>query len=307
VTALNIVDLPPPPRSVPRDGHDRPMIVPKAGGKAVAHTRTTTYVDCLEDKTSLATWGKRMVLVGAAKHPNLLDGVLSLDPEDPGDKRELDAKAERLFELSGANGKRDKGTYLHKLSEYVDEGTPLPEGISQADFLDMGAYMMATVNMKVLHSEQIVTVNELCTAGTPDRVSEYDGLGPDGKFLNDNLITDLKTGNVEYGGLKMAAQLAVYSRGLIYDHTVFPEVDTKDKKAWAEWKKTEWDAELAATAYSPLPNVNQDWGIIINLRPGSAVATLYWVDLRIGWEAAVMAKSIRALRSKSGKALIPFA
>jgi hypothetical protein len=305
---LNFVDIE-PQRKVPRDGNDRPMIYPPTGGTPVAHTRMTTFIKSLEDEAGLTKWGKRMVTYGAAMFPHELEGLAKLDPEVKEDKAKLDKVAERLFEMSGANNKREKGTYLHKLSEYVDEGTPLPDTISAADLQDMMAYMIATTSLTVLHSEQIVVVPELVAAGTPDRVSVYDGPGPDGKPLVGNLITDLKTGTLEYGGLKMSAQLAGYAHGYIYHHEVFPEAPDRlgDPKGWAKWKKTPVDPELAASAYEPLPDVRQDWGIIINLRPGSGEATLHWADLTIGWEAALMAKSMRAIRSKSGKALVRFA
>lgn len=303
---MNIVDIE-PSMPIPRDGYGRPLIVPETGGKAVPHIRTTTFIDCLEDKSSIADWRARGTMISAMKFPDVAKEALHLDPNDAEDKRKLNALAERLFDMGGFNDKREKGTHLHSLSELVDAGIPLPEGLPDGDLEDMAAYMMETVNLTVIKAEQMVVVNELPTAGTPDRVSVFDGIGPDGEALLANVITDLKTGDVSYGQLKIAAQLATYARGKFYNHTVFPAVDTSDKKAWTAWKKLEHDPELAATAYSPLPDdVSRDWGIVINLRPGSGEATLYWVDLRIGWEAALMAKQIRALRSQSGKALRRF-
>jgi len=112
---VEIVQLPQAPFSVPRDGYGRPLIVPKTGGKPVAHTRTTTFIDCIDDKSNLNTWDKRMVLIGAAMKPELLNGVLDLDKDDPEDKRRLNIIAERLKDISGANDKRETGTRLHAL------------------------------------------------------------------------------------------------------------------------------------------------------------------------------------------------
>ncbi|WLW38509.1 exonuclease [Streptomyces phage Vanseggelen] len=304
---LNFMEIPNqahPNNSVPRDGWDRPLIVPKAGGKPVGHTRTTTFIDCIEDKSNLTTWGKRMTLVGAAKQPSLLDAVSGLDPNDKDDKKKLDALAERAVDVSGANDKREKGTHLHTLSEFVDAGKPLPFGTPQKDVEDMMAYMLATSVLKVHAVEQFVVVNELNVGGTFDRTYEYDGPGPDGKPISGLFIGDLKTGSVEYGALKMASQLAIYSRGEKYDHTHFP-VDHQDKKALAAWKKVAVDAEQAEKAYSPLPPVNQDWGIIVHLPAGTGECTLYWVDLNIGWALAQLALQIRKARSTRG-AMKPF-
>ncbi|WLW38582.1 exonuclease [Streptomyces phage Verabelle] len=304
---LNFMEIPNkthPNNSVPRDGWDRPLIVPKAGGKPVGHTRTTTFIDCIEDKSNLINWGKRMVGVGLAKKPALLDAIRELDPNDKDDKKKLDALAERAVDVSGANDKREKGTHLHTLSEYVDRGEPLPFGTPQVDVEDMMAYMLATSVLKVHAVEQFVVVNELNVGGTFDRTYEYDGPGPDGKPISGLFIGDLKTGSVEYGALKMASQLAIYSRGEKYDHTKFP-VDHQDKKALAAWKKVAVDAEVAEQAYSPLPAVNQDWGIIVHLPAGTGECTLYWVDLNIGWALAKLALTIRKARSTRG-AMKPF-
>jgi hypothetical protein len=302
---LNIVDLPaaPAPKlEVPRDGWGRPLIIPRTGGKPAGHTRTTTFIDCIEDKSNLIDWGKRMVLVGASKYPSLLDSARGLSPED--DKKALDALAERATNLSGANDKREKGTHLHTLSEYVDRGEPLPPGTSGADLADMAAYMMETVSLTVHAVEQFVVVNELKVAGTFDRMYEYAGPDPYGNPIDGLFIGDLKTGSVRYGALKMAMQLAIYSRGERYDYSRFP-IDTQDKKALAAWKKAEVSAVDAEQAYADLPPVNRDWGIIVHLPAGQAECKLYWVDLNMGWEAAKLALQIRAMRSTKN-AMRPF-
>ncbi|MGW2419748.1 hypothetical protein ACWC0C_10930 [Streptomyces sp. NPDC001709] len=301
---MKIVDLTPTP-TVPRDGWDRPLVIPKQGGKPRALTRTTTFIDCIEDKSALSDWHKRMTLVGTAKRPDLLDVVRQLDPEDQADKRRLTALAEQAIDIAGANTKREKGTHLHTLSEYVDRGEPLPAGTAVRDQLDMAAYMGATVEFTVKAVEKFVVVPELGTGGTFDRLLEYAGPGPDGEHVEGHFIGDLKTGSVQYGALKMASQLAVYSRGEFYDYTRFP-VDPADRKAFAAWKKREVPADEAAQAYTPLPgHVSQKWGIIINLPAGSADCTLYWVDLEIGWAAAKLAREIRAMRSVKN-AMLPW-
>lgn len=262
----------------PRDRWKRPLVYVPDKPKLVTYTRCTTFIDVVEDKTNLQKWGKRMVLVGATKAPDIVQRAAPLDPSDPDDKGTLNYLAELLVERAGAHEKREKGTHLHGLSEYVDRGEPLPE-CSEQDRADMAAYMMATLDLEVVHAERLVVVDDMKVAGTPDRVSFYEGLTPDGEPAG-NLITDLKTGSVEYGGLKMAMQLAMYSRGVFYD--------------WRTQQR------------SPLPNVNQKWGLIMHLASGSGVCEIYWVDLTLGWQAVQVAKQVRELRSKR-KVLIPFA
>lgn len=310
---LNLIDIPQqskalhPNMSVPRDGHGKPLVIPEAGGKPRALVRTTTFIDCIEDKSSLVDWGKRMVLVGAQKRPSLLDAVAELDPNDRAGKQKLNALAERALDVSGANDKREKGTYLHDLSEYVDRGEQLPSHVSEQDVEDMAAYMMETAPLTVHSVEQFVVCSELGVGGTFDRTYGYKGLGPKGQSVSGRFIGDLKTGSVEYGGLKMAMQLAIYSRAKKYDHTRFPAPSRDvDEKGFQKWKKAEVSPDEAAQAYTVPEPVNQDWGIIVHLPSGEGVCKLYWVDLNIGWKAAQFALTLREMRSLSRKAMMPF-
>jgi hypothetical protein len=253
----------------------------------------------------------RSVLLGVAKQPSILEAVEALDPEDPKYKWKLYALAERAMDVSGANDRRERGSHLHELSEYVDRGEPLPErtkfGVTDEDDLrDMAAYRMMTVWFDVREVEQFVVNSALGTGGTFDRRLWYAGPGPAGiPWIEDHFIGDLKTGSTEYGGLKMASQLAVYADAERYDHLMFPAPDRlRDEKAWNKWKRTEVPAEEAAKAYTPI-EVNKDWGIIISLPSGSGECNLYWADLNKGRIAAEEATTIRSLRSTKDP-LLPF-
>lgn len=320
--SFEVVDLP-VKRVVPRDGYDRPMIVPKDGGRPVPHTRTTTFVDCIEDKTALHDYGQRNVLLGIANHPDddvILGEVRSLDPEEPADKRRLNELVEECEKLSGADRKRDKGSHLHELSEYVDKGEALPDATrygetTKEDVEDMAAYKIATLDMDVHRIEQFVVISELLVAGTADRYVGYSGPGPLGDTVSGRYVLDLKTGTLDFGQAKIAGQLAAYSRAEFYDFQRIPHFirdvckcrTAEHKSCWKAWKETEFDAELAASAYSPLPDINQEWGIVVNLRPGSAEASLHWVDLTYGWEVAQQSWRTRNLRKDAKRAIRPFA
>lgn len=323
--ALSLVDLPEetPSEGVPRDGRDRPLIVPRSGGKPKAYTRMSSFSDCLEDKTNLSLYNTRNAMMGATfdegvrkavltaltvdDEGNPLDEPKTLAELTPADKRKLNGIAERAQKFAGADKKSAKGTQLHELSEIVDAGKVLPSNIDEKDLADMAAYHLETLDLEVIAVEQFVVVEEIGAAGTFDRVYRYNGFTPDEKLPQLNLfIGDLKTGSVEWGGLKMACQLAGYSRGWLYDWTKFP-VNVKDDQAFAKWKKTVVSEEEAAAAYSKIEGVNQDWGIIVHVPSGTGEAALYWADLNLGWEAAHEAVAIRSLRSRSGKALLRFA
>ncbi|MEU3709022.1 hypothetical protein [Streptomyces catenulae] len=240
-----------------------------------------------------------MVLVGAAAQPSLLDRTRDLDPSSREGKAALNSLAEQAVGLAGGHTKREKGTHLHALSEVVDQGAPLPSGTCPADLADMAAYKLSTVAFDVMAMEKFVVVPELGVGGTFDRMVRYSGPGPDGERIEGLFIADLKTGSVEYGSLKIASQLAVYSRGELYDHSRFP-ADLSDATAFARWKKREVPADDAASAYSPLPPVSQEWGIVVHLPAGTGECTLYWADLRLGWAAAKLAGEVRAMRGVKG-------
>lgn len=258
------------------------------GFRRQLYTRTTTYIDVIEDKSNLDTWGKRMVLIGVARDPKLLNGITELDPTVKDEKDILNRRAETAATVAGAKEKSEKGTQLHALSELADEGKPLPDDISFEDVLDIYAYVQATKGFSIRHMEQLVVQDDLGVAGTPDRISEWSSsnehplIAPDGTQIREGelLITDLKTGSVEYGGLKMAMQLSIYSRAKLYD------------------KKTHERVELG--------NVNQRWGVIMHLPAGSGECTLYWADLELGWEAVEVATLVRSLRRRSKNALVQF-
>lgn len=322
---------------VPRDHNDRPLIflpcwkcegsgrLPSVkkpapatiqcsrckgvGGKEDAHTRVTTFISVLEDTSNLTTWKCRMTLLGVAQDPSFLDGVNDLDPEAKEDKDLLNRLAVSAQTLGGASLKAEKGTYLHGLSELVDQGIELPDGVSFGDVIDMDAYRRATVRAHIKHMEKLVVNRQYKCAGTPDRVSTFDGsdllemlengsltsdlwkavdgivylVAPDGSLIGPDelVITDLKTGTVDYGMLKMAMQLAIYANSELYDH------ETHE--------------------FTPMEGINRKWGVIMHAAAGEGVTTMYWADLTLGWEAVGVAHKVRQLRTRGSKALTRFA
>lgn len=318
---MEIVDIP-ERVDVPRDGRGSPVVVPEHGGYPITLTRTTTFIDAVEDKTGLTNWKVRSVAEYLSRDPEFAEqmrvALAAQEYMSQAWKRVADEYCEKAMDKSGANEKREKGTQLHYLTELVDQNLPLPDGLTDEDIADMGAYMMATLDFDIKHIEKFVVCSELGVGGTPDRVSLYSGPGPNGLIFEDALlITDLKTGTLDYGTAKMAAQLSIYSRAKVYDHTRFPVMplmhkttgkplkDDDGKKALAAWKKIAVDPAEAALAYTPLGPIRQDWGVVFNMRPGSGLCEPYWVDLSIGWEQANLAQTVRTAR-KVKDALIPF-
>lgn len=193
-----------PVPEVSRDRWQRPLITPPGGGKAIAYTRCTTFVGCLEDTYSLSRWQQRMVATGLSMRPDLQLAVSA----HKDDKGKLDKICEDATEAAAAHGKATIGTALHALTERIDRGLDVGV-IPDAYKADLAAYEQATKDLVATHIEQLTVDDALQVAGTPDRVV---------KFQGKRYIADVKTGTLDYGAGKIAMQLAVYARSQTYDH-----------------------------------------------------------------------------------------
>ena len=250
-----------PTPEIPRDRYGRPMVTPAGGGKQIAYTRCTTFIDVLEDKYNLQKWMQRMVALGLASRPDL---VLSVNAHRD-DKAHLDRVCEDAREAAGASNAATDGTSLHALTEIIDRGGNLPDGLPDNIKASLNAYAEATKDLRCVHIEQFCVLDTLKVGGTPDRVVAYKGK---------RYIADLKTGSIEWGALKIAMQLAVYARSWVYDI--------------ATGERSRHDADLTKGLIIHLPVVAD---------PADAVCTLHWVDLVEGWRAVILARQVRAKRS----------
>jgi hypothetical protein len=249
-----------PPPAINRDRYGRPLVIPPEGGKAVAYTRATTYIDCIEDKFNLQKWMQRMVALGLASRPDLLLSVQA----HRDDKRELDKITDAAKEAAAATAAATTGTALHALTELIDRGEELPAGLPANVKASLDAYIAATAELQATHIEQFCVLDTLKIGGTPDRVVKYG----DGRY-----IADLKTGSIEWGVLKIAMQLAIYARSHTYD------VASGDRGMH--------DADTTRGIVIHLPSVED---------PADAKCTLHWVDLEAGWYAVQVATKVREKR-----------
>ena len=249
-----------PAPEISRDRFGRPLVTPPEGGKPVAYTRCTTFVDCVEDKFNLQKWQQRMVVRGIALRPDYLLRAQSLgDPVEQQTKKQYDALCEQAIEAAKGSAAATTGTALHALTELIDRGQELPP-LPPEVLADLEAYKAATADLKALHIEQFCVQDPLQIGGTPDRIVTLDG---------ERYIADIKTGSIEWGALKIAMQLAVYARSATYD---------------------------IATGARGVHGASTTKAIIIHLPAGEARCELHWVDLTAGWEGVQVAKRIREVR-----------
>jgi hypothetical protein len=267
--------------SIPRDRWKRPLVVPPSGGKPVAYTRCTTFVGGIEDMFKLGQWQQRHVAIGLAMRPDLMAAVGSSDLSDKGALNDL---CDAAKEAAGASDSARIGTYLHAITEAADRGAdpsavPVPELAvprRREEFLpDLAAYTEATAGLKSVHIEEFSVLDQLRIGGTPDRIVKLNGK---------KYIADLKTGSVDLGHLKIAAQLAVYARSYLYDWRAGVALGSSATIEQAKALRTPTGVEV-------------DRGIVIHLPQGTGQCTLYWVDLLAGWEAVRVSRDIREKRT----------
>lgn len=196
----NLVGVAP---EIQRDRWNRPLVIPKHGGKPVPYTRCTTYIDVLEDKYNLQLWMQRMVALGLAQRPDLLLSVSA----HADDKKVLNKTCEQAREAAQASAKATTGTAIHALTEMLDRGQELPPLPADTQ-ADIDSYAAVTADLKATHIEQFCVLDTFKIGGTPDRVVKFGGK---------SYIADIKSGSIEWGALKIAMQLAIYARSYTYD------------------------------------------------------------------------------------------
>lgn len=254
-----------PAKETPRDRWGRPLIIPPEGGKVEPYTRCTRFVDVLDDKYTLQKWMQRQVAVGLSLRPDLALAAATAANDPANRKKELDAICSDAREAAQGSAKATIGTALHALTERLDRG--LDVGVIPAQYsAHLAAYEAATRHISPVHIEQIMVLDEMRVAGTPDRIVTVEGMP--GCY-----IADLKTGasTLSYGMPKVAMQLAAYAHSAIYD------VDSGRR--------------------TKISDLNLDRGLVIaldsDIAPGGRqVCRLLWVDLAVGWRGVQLCREI---------------
>lgn len=267
--------------TVRRDGKGRPYIkeidpLGNLTGREVTYTRVTTFIDCVDDKSAIARWGERQLVKGllGPRGARFRAEASSMLTDDM--KNNLNTLIRKIKESAGAEDQAAIGTAVHAITERHDLGLPLGY-VDDLYANDLGAYIEVTKYLRHVLVERMLVNDELETAGTPDRITEYHACEVCG---NHRYIFDLKTGRVDaYTQNSMAMQLSIYAHSRIYDSFTGERSD--------------------------LPDICLHKGIICALPAGSGIAELQWVDIATGWKLVQVAKAVRqARRIRAGR--VPF-
>lgn len=178
----------------------------------------------------------------------------------------LDEIIETAHDRAGGNAKANHGTAVHL---YTDPGAPAPPVRMAAD-VDAYNAQLALYGATVVAHDRFIVNDALGVAGTFDAILNFPGVG--------NRIEDRKTGRLH--ALANAIQLAVYAGGVFY----------------------ELDAD-GNPVRTPLPDLDQDTGIIAHVPAGKGECTLYGVNLNLGRAACALASEVRAWRRHKGLAV----
>lgn len=254
---------------IKRDRWGRYLIPDPETGQERSWTRATTIANTNADRYGLEQWSKRNVILGIAARPDLYARAASLRAEDKSDLNQIAKEAEdAAASKAGAN----LGTALHRFTERLDRGETVvaPEPWDA----DLKAYETAMAAHEVLvlpeWIERVLLVPELGVAGTCDRVLWHLSMWPYCR------IGDLKTGKdvVRYGMGEIAVQLAIYAHASCWFDTT-------------------------SGALNPVEEtIDRDVAVVIHLPVGQARCDLYTVDIKAGWEAALLAHDVRAWRQR---------
>jgi hypothetical protein len=214
----------------------------------VAYTRATTVAGTLDDRYNLELWKMRQVAAGLAARPDLV----ALACSQAGDKTVMNRICGDAMDASASGAAANLGTAVHGFVEQINRGIE-PVSVPETVARDLAAYRKAMEAWDVLHAERFLVLDEYKIAGTADMIMVERDTGR-------VVISDLKTGKgaITYGQGAIAAQLAIYSRGVIY------HADTGDRE--------------------PV-TVDQDVAIVVHLPAGEGRCSLFEVDIAAGWQA----------------------
>lgn len=259
---------------IPRHrGTGAPKIFPeeefgKANPKGKYYTRTTTFIDNLDDKTQLSKWSQRMVLEGVHRNPAILRAYADVDDPLGEGKSEVNTLCDRAKDAANSGLKASVGTAYHAITDAIDAGEDpgfIPEDMER----DFEAYRLAMAEWgaKVRSIERFGVLDELQAAGTADRIFEL----PDSRIV----IGDTKTGRTDFGMGKMSRQLACYARMKDYDPVTF--------------KRTERVFEGR--------NIDLDVAYIIALPEGQGRCEIWEYDIKQGWLDVQLCIAVREYRN----------
>lgn len=262
---------------IPRHGRDgRPKIFPEGsdGAKGEWYTRTTTFIDCLSDKSMLANWKGRMIFEGIARSESLLEEYRKIEDPLGSDKGRVMALVKRALDKADSGVKASLGSAIHELTEELDGAGELFSFVPPDLQADIDAFAEATKDFGVIAIEEFAVNDEYKFAGTFDRIYRLpEWICEELEIPVGSLVVgDLKTGNVDLDRGKIAMQLAGYSTMKRYNPVTY---------------------ERSPLVYGD-NIVRTDWGVIVHLPVGQGVCKV--IPVKLDHDGLALAAKVREWR-----------
>lgn len=255
----------------------------KGEGKPKGVTRVTTFVKAATDSKALNDWGKRNVLIGAAKRPDIAARAHGLTHE--GSRDRLDEIVEELSKEAGAKISAQQGTDIHTWTERMDQGRATLDDVPPVyrRYVQLYQECLEANGLEVVPGliERTTFVGDYGgVAGTFDRVYYHRNTG---RYL----IGDVKSGKtLDYGQNEIDAQLYLYATGF-NRHGVF------------DWQTKTWDPRPFGDR--PPFTVSLYTGVIIHTPlqgPDAGTVRAMHADLQNGREYADLCASVRGFKRR---------
>lgn len=278
------------PKKVLRDHLDRYCVVLpgetelelfKSSGNPVGRTRATTFNKAAQDSKAINDWGKRNVVIGAARRRDLILQAHDLTHERDRDK--LNRLVKELEEAAGAKVGSDLGTYLHEFTEYMDAGLKSPDDAPEEFRRSLWAYEQALLDaglepIRALIERTTIIREYGWVCGTFDRIFFH---RPSGQYV----IGDLKTGKtMDYGKNEIECQLWTYAHGV-------------NQNGIYDWNTRAWHRPDTPDSMPFLARVSETHAVVIHMPvqgDKEGTVTLLWADLESGAEHAKVCADVRA-------------
>ena len=270
---------------VRRDHLDRYMCRPPGSTKLVAHRRMTTVLKALDSDGGLLLWSQGRAVLGMMRDPSLnrkARRLLRSGEHDawyasPGDKSKYKTLLGELGDAGGRHDRADLGTHLHGVAERF-----LRDGETPADpaaLAWLNNYMAALERAGIAIDPSLL---EVIVVRDGDRIAgkvDYLAVMVPGYELP--LIGDLKTGDsLDYSINGHAIQLAGYRfADAIYVQGAADDGSQDERR--------------------PLPELDEQWGLIIHAPATSTAVTFHIVDLSIGRAGLELALAVEHWRKRT--------
>jgi hypothetical protein len=286
-------------------------------------TRATTMAETVSDLYSLNLWRIRMVLIGLARNPYLLEDLIALDNYDhetgkgelsPKDHKDLLNKIGfKAQDLAGAKAPANWGTRMHSWIERLSRDEITVDDVEE-DFRPGVAAWAAAMQEHDLSAvphliERRVTVPTYGTAGTLDQVDLNHrtrtirlGNRTIRMKAGEYIIGDIKTGrDLDYAWGEIAIQMSLYAQGMRQGKVAVWDPEAGDGEGAWLWESAGVDPK----------SVRDDVGVVFHMpvqrdKGAPATCTMYWIDLAEGWKAVQLCDNVRDWRKIKGLN-IPFA